>query len=68
MKRRLAAVRGFFDWLVALQLLEHNPANRQLVRRIRNEGKKDRPIIFLSSDQARRAEEGITRTSARATR
>lgn len=54
MKRRLAAIRGFFDWLIALQLVEHNPASRQLVRRIRGDGKKDRAIIYLSTDQSQR--------------
>ena len=53
-RRRMAAVRGFFDWLVALGALERNPADRMLLRRIRSTRTKDRPIVFLTAQQAER--------------
>ncbi len=52
MRRRVAAIRGFFEWLVALGILEKNPANRQVVRRIRGVSRRDRAITFLTADQA----------------
>jgi len=51
-KRKLAAIRGFFDWLLALGALEHNPAHRQLLRRVRSTSQRDRPIISLTKEQA----------------
>lgn len=51
-KRRLAAVRGFFDWLEALDLVQKNPAHKQLVRRVRGVSRRDQNIIFLTADQA----------------
>src|SRR5690554_4438098 len=54
LKRRLAALRGFFDWLRALELIDRNPTERQLLRKIRGSTARDRKIVFLSSDQARR--------------
>lgn len=54
LKRRVAALRGFFDWLVALGVLEQNPAHRQLIRRIRGSSQKDRGVLFLSAEQAER--------------
>jgi len=54
LQRRVAAIRGFYEWLVALNLVQNNPANRQVVRRIRRVSSKDRPITVLTSDQARR--------------
>ena len=53
-KRHIAAIRGFFDWLVALDLLPKNPAHRQLLRRVRATGGRDRPLIFLTAQQAQR--------------
>lgn len=53
-KRRIAAIRGFFEWLTALDLLEKNPAHRQLLRRVRSVGSRDRPLIYLSAPQAER--------------
>ena len=38
-RRHTATLRGFFGWLVALGLLPHNPADRNLVRRV----SRDRP-------------------------
>lgn len=52
MQRRLAAVRGFFDWLEALELVERNPADRQLVRRVRSASHKDRTMTVLTRPQA----------------
>lgn len=52
-KRRVAALRGFFDWLRALELIDRNPTERSLLRRIRSSGTRDRRIIFLSPRQAR---------------
>lgn len=54
MRRRLASLRGFFAWLVALGVLKANPADRHLVRRIARSGGSDRAITVLSRDQATR--------------
>jgi site-specific recombinase XerD len=53
-KRRVAALRGFFDWLRALEVIERNPTERSLLRRVRSSGARDRRIVFLSPQQARR--------------
>lgn len=53
-KRRIAALRGFFDWLRALELIERNPTERQLLRKVRASTIRDRKIVFLSGEQARR--------------
>lgn len=53
-QRRVAAIRGFYEWLIALNLVQTNPANRQVVRRVRRVSSKDRPITVLTSEQARR--------------
>ncbi len=52
--RRLAALRGFFDWLVALGALSHNPAHRQLVRRLRPIHTTSRSVLCLTADEAAR--------------
>ncbi|MFQ5572373.1 MAG: tyrosine-type recombinase/integrase, partial [Rhodothermales bacterium] len=52
LKRRVAAIRGFFDWLMALGAIERNPAHRQLLRRVRNSRQQDRAVVFLTSEQA----------------
>ncbi len=52
MRRRIAAVRGLYDWLLALEVVERNPANRQLVRRVRKASRKDQAITFLTKQQA----------------
>ncbi len=51
-KRRIAAIRGFYDWLLALELVERNPANRQLLRRVRRVSARDRVVFYLSAEQA----------------
>lgn len=53
-KRKVATLRGFFDWLVALGALEKNPAHRQLMRRIRGASQKDRGVFYLTAEQAQR--------------
>lgn len=53
-KRRLAALRGFFDWLFALELIPRNPASRELLRKVRSVRSRDSTIVFLTSDQAAR--------------
>jgi site-specific recombinase XerD len=52
-QRRIASIRGFFEWLIALKLLQANPAHRSVVRRVRRVSMKDRPITVLTADQAR---------------
>ena len=52
-QRRISGIRGFFDWLVALGLLERNPADRQLIRRASRNAKGERVITVLTQDQAR---------------
>ncbi len=51
-KRRVAALRGFFDWLMALELLDRNPATKQLLRKVRSSRRSDQRIIFLTAKQA----------------
>lgn len=51
-KRKIAAIRGFFDWLEALQLIDTNPTKKQLIRRIRSVQRKDQTIVFLTAKQA----------------
>lgn len=51
-QRRIASLRGFFDWLVALEALERNPAHPKLVRRVQKADRADRSLIVLSGDQA----------------
>lgn len=53
-KRRIAALRGFFEWLEALNVIEHNPAHRQLLRRVRHVSRAERTIVFLSEQEAGR--------------
>ena len=53
-KRRIAAIRGFFEWLVAMDLLAKNPANRYALRRVQQSGSRDRVLVFLTAQQAER--------------
>ena len=53
-RRRVSAIRGFFDWLEALQLIDRNPANKQLIRRVRRSNPRDRSIVVLTTGQAER--------------
>jgi len=52
-RRRVAAIRGFFDWLEALGAIEKNPAHRQLIRKIKASRSKDRVLVVLTSEQAK---------------
>jgi site-specific recombinase XerD len=61
-KRRVAALRGFFDWLRALEVIDRNPTERSLLRRIRSTATRDRRIVFLSPEQARRLLEAAAST------
>ena len=58
-RRRLACLRGFFAWLVALGLLPLNPADRQLVRRIAPDRARDRVFTVLTREQARAMLDGV---------
>ncbi len=51
-RRRIAALRGFFDWLHALGVIEKNPAQKQLIRRVKAVGASDRPVFYLTAKQA----------------
>ena len=53
-QRRVAALRGFFSWLMAMGLLEQNPADRHLIRRTQRTRRRDRVITYLTRDEARR--------------
>ena len=53
LRRRLASLRGFFAWLIALGLLDLNPADRHLVRRISASRTADGITTVLTADQAR---------------
>ncbi len=53
-KRRISAVRGFFDWLEALELVEKNPAHKQLIRRVRSSSRRDRAVVVLTASQSQR--------------
>jgi site-specific recombinase XerD len=52
MRRKLVAVRGFFEWLWALGVIERNPAHKNVVRRLKRSGGNDRLITVLTSAQA----------------
>ncbi len=54
LRRKLATLRGFFAWLIALNAIQTNPADRHLVRRIARSGGSDRAITVLTRDQAQR--------------
>lgn len=51
-RRRVASIRGFFDWLHALGAIDKNPAQKQLIRRVKSVASKDRPIFYLTGTQA----------------
>ena len=59
LRRRVASLRGFFAWLVALGVLNQNPADRHLVRRIKRSGGSDRAITVLTREQARHLIEAV---------
>lgn len=51
-RRRVASLRGFFSWLVALGVLSLNPADRQLVRRVSRENGGGKMMTVLTREQA----------------
>jgi site-specific recombinase XerD len=53
-QRRAAALSGFFSWLVALGVLEHNPADPRLIRRTKQVRRRDRVVTVLTREDARR--------------
>jgi len=52
-QRRISGLRGFFDWLMALELVSRNPADRQLIRRVNRNRKGERAITVLTREQGR---------------
>ena len=64
MQRRVAALRGFFSWLIALQLIDQNPADRQLIRRIPRANRRDRIITVLSREEAGRLLDAVDSESS----
>jgi site-specific recombinase XerD len=52
-QRRTAALRGFYNWLVALKVVESSPADRQLVRRATRGKRSDRLVQVLTAAEAR---------------
>ncbi len=52
-QRRVSGLRGFFDWLMALELVPRNPANRQLIRRVSRNRKGEGAITVLTRAQGR---------------
>jgi site-specific recombinase XerD len=51
-RRKVAALRGFFDWLVALDVIDRNPADKTLIRSVRASNKSDQTMTFLTKQQA----------------
>ena len=58
-QRRVAALSGFFSWLVALGVLEHNPADTRLIRRTKRVRRRDRAVTVLTKEEARQLLEGV---------
>ncbi|MFT5514062.1 MAG: integrase [Rhodothermales bacterium] len=52
LRRRMAAIRGFYDWLDALGLIAENPTKKQLIRRLPGIRASDRAILVLTAAQA----------------
>lgn len=52
-RRKVSSLRGFYSWLLALNLCDANPADRQLVRRIDRNAKSSGSITVLTREQAR---------------
>jgi site-specific recombinase XerD len=51
-RRKVAAIRGFFDWLLALDVIDRNPADKNLIRTVRASNKQDQTMTFLTKAQA----------------
>lgn len=54
LQRRVAALRGFFSWLMALQMIDHNPADKNLVRKLPRHSRKDQVLTVLTRSEAKR--------------
>jgi len=52
-RRKVSAIRGFFDWLLALGMLERNPAHRQVVRKVDRYAHSERDVVVLTREEAR---------------
>ncbi|MEN0044678.1 MAG: tyrosine-type recombinase/integrase [Pseudomonadota bacterium] len=53
-RRRVASLRGFFAWLIALGAIPTNPADRHLVRTVRGGRYSDAALTVLTREQASR--------------
>lgn len=62
LRRRVAAWRGFFSWLTALGVLDLNPADRHLVRRI-PAGSNEQLVTVLTKEQASRLLNAVDRST-----
>lgn len=67
-RRRVAALRAFFAWLVALGQLDLNPADRHLIRRMPKVNATERVITVLTRDDASVLLECIDRSSSQGLR
>lgn len=68
LQRKTAALRGFFAWLIALGLIDQNPADRHLVRRGRHTKHRDRVITVLSREEAQELVSAVNHQSDTAVR
>lgn len=53
LRRKISSLRGFFAWLLALELITANPADRQVVRRV-SRSDASSALIVLTRAQAQR--------------
>lgn len=51
LRRRISAIRKFYDWLKALQVIDYNPADSTVVRRVPKG--QDAPMVVLTARQVR---------------
>jgi site-specific recombinase XerD len=68
LQRKVSAIRGFYSWLEALGLVDANPANKQLVRRIDRNAKSSTTITVLTQEQASRLIEATAQNGQAAVR
>jgi site-specific recombinase XerD len=68
LRRKVSAIRGFYSWLEALNLVDTNPANKQLVRRVDRNTKTQSAITVLTQAQATRLIEATSQHGERAVR
>lgn len=52
LQRKISAIRGFYSWLIALGLVEANPADRHVIRRVDRNRKSDHAITVLTKEQS----------------